>query len=86
MRKGRRGGVGGMGMWLESRELNDSFGTSESSEVQSSQSFGGSDKYLYKGVTLSNLCFNLLGFFFLFLFTPFPKLLLLSGDPFLLLN
>lgn len=74
-----------MGMRLESRELRDSFGTSESSEVQSSQSFGGSDKCLYKGVTLSNLCFNLL-VFFLFLFTPFPKLLLLSGDPFLLLN
>lgn len=56
--------------------LNDSFGTSESSKVRSWQSFGGSHKYL---------CFSLL-FFPLFLYTPFPELLLLSWDPFLLLN
>lgn len=71
-----------MGMWLESRELNDSFGTSESSEVQSSQSFGGSDKYLYKGVTLSNLCFNLLGFFFFFSLLLFLSFYCFQGTPF----
>lgn len=70
-----------MGTRLESREVNDSFGTSEGSEVQCSQSFGGSDKHLYKGVTLSNLCFNLLGFFHFSLYS-FSRAFIAFRGPF----